>query len=794
MLNAIAPPAEMHLTSGRSTDVMDDVRAVCLRIPPLWDLNNYVAVNPFLAYAGQPIDAAAGEITEALGAAVLPSIVYYRDRWNLNEFGPADLDNPNDGPGHGRERIIRVLSGQAAPPLRAYAPVVTFAEQHDRQHGGEWSETMIRSASRWCAAHASSGGSHWSMGQSSGLFRSWREAASVDRSLDLYGVRGFRAWVARIPDTPEAAIEYALARIDLLDEHRQRYLYKLLGGVFGWASYFRRATWRRGSDDPGEVGELLAIRASMDAAAADLSPGTLKPSKGILPVAVEDEAFRLACQDGLENAHARRLLGGLNRPLSADIKRPTVQAVFCIDVRSEPLRRSLEAQSDAIETIGFAGFFGVALDWQCGAVTSPRCPVLLQPAVSICSTGSETSAAVGRPLQRTQSAPAAAFTYVEVLGLAYGLKLVRDAATTSGAASSPEPTAPFSLEANDAGCGIGQSDRVKIAASILKNMSFGERFARIILLCGHHGQSANNPQAAGLDCGACGGHGGAINARVAAALLNDPAVRNGLTAQGWSLPDDTHFLPAVHNTTTDSVRLLDVDRAPSSHQSDVANLRLQLDAASKQTQLLRAAGLGLSTKSPDRIDQVMRRKACDWSEVRPEWGLAGNAAFLAARRCRTRGVDLGGRTFLHEYDASRDPTGDVLSLILSAPMVVASWINLQYFASTVDNRFFGAGDKTIHNRVGSIGVVLGNGGDLRTGLAEQSVFNPDGTWFHQPLRLQVIVEAERSAIDRVLAAQSAVMDLIQHGWVRLFALSPHGQQTDRWTPQQGWKPFHGEDD
>ena len=123
---------------------------------------------------------------------------------------------------------------------------------------------------------------------------------------------------------------------------------------------------------------------------------------------------------------------------------------------------------------------------------------------------------------------------------------------------------------------------------------------------------------------------------------------------------------------------------------------------------------------------------------------------------------MKGRAFLHEYDAAKDTDGSILTLILSAPMVVASWINLQYFASTVDNDVFGCGNKALHNRVGSIGVVLGNGGDLRTGLASQSVHAPDGSWYHEPLRLQVIVEAKPERIDAVLNSQKAVKDLVDH--------------------------------
>ena len=120
-------------------------------------------------------------------------------------------------------------------------------------------------------------------------------------------------------------------------------------------------------------------------------------------------------------------------------------------------------------------------------------------------------------------------------------------------------------------------------------------------------------------------------------------------------------------------------------------------------------------------------------------------------------------------------------------MVVASWINLQYLASTVDNRAFGAGDKTLHNRVGDVGVVLGNGGDLRTGLPLQSVLDADGTWRHDPLRLQVVVEAPRDRLLGALADLPEVRSLVDHGWVRLLRLDPEGDAVERYVPGWGWE-------
>ncbi|MFZ1467909.1 MAG: putative inorganic carbon transporter subunit DabA, partial [Paracoccaceae bacterium] len=172
---------------------------------------------------------------------------------------------------------------------------------------------------------------------------------------------------------------------------------------------------------------------------------------------------------------------------------------------------------------------------------------------------------------------------------------------------------------------------------------------------------------------------------------------------------------------------------------------------------------------PGATGRTVAGRALNWAEVRPEWGLAGCTAFIAAPREVTANAVLAGRAFLHSYDWQADVGFATLELILTAPVVVASWISLQYYGSTVAPAVFGGGNKLIHNVVGGIGVLQGNGGTLRPGLPWQTVH--DGAQLaHKPLRLSVLIEAPREAILDVLARHDGVRALFDNGWLHLFAL------------------------
>ena len=310
--------------------------------------------------------------------------------------------------------------------------------------------------------------------------------------------------------------------------------------------------------------------------------------------------------------------------------------------------------------------------------------------------------------------------------------------------------------------------KTDLLASILRAMSLTSGFARLLVLVGHGSQSANNPQAAALDCGACGGQTGEVNARILAGLLNDQCLRLELRKRGLDVPEDTVAVAALHNTTTDEVTLFDVAQVPKSHAPDLERLQRILVEASHRTRLERAPSLGLKPvpHRPDALLKQLRRRARDWAETRPEWGLADNAAFIA--------LDFAGRSFLHDYTWADDRDGAVLELIMTAPMLVTHWINLQYHASTVDPARFGSGNKVLHNvACGRIGVFEGNTGDLRIGLSRQSVHDGE-RWMHTPLRLSVFIDAPREMIDAIIARHPTVRRLVEHQWLYLFRFADAG--------------------
>ncbi len=789
------------------------VRWAGQRIAPTWPLDRFIAVNPYHGLGDRPIQTAAAELQLLCGAQLLMPRAFYRRAWQSGQLRREHLAAGLEDH-HSTltvEGLIACLQATPAtlPRLRLVCDLVAMrGDPAQRESLPPWPDYVTHQISQFCAAWFDGGQADWPIPRGPSMYATWKTLAAADRGPVLrMGLPDFRARVAMLPATAQDLLAFVTAELRIPAAACPAYFAALLLRINGWAAWcaYQRFEARKLGGDDDQIVQLLAIRLAWEwllARCAELTEseqllfhtqwGQYNTLLADTRAAQEpdwllQQAMEQAYQDTL--CHTLRSGETQRAESSDDDDALDVQAVFCIDVRSEPFRRALEACSGRIRTSGFAGFFGLPIDYTALGCehAEPRLPGLLSPrlhARESCDRPTQTQhlqrqhqrrAQKGRAARALRRLASSAFAFVETFGMLYALKLLARSLRRTDLRESPlaGPRAAEHQADLPRPSLPDTADLAPMLAGILGAMGRTSDFARLVLLCGHGSTSQNNPHAAALQCGACGGQSGEVNARLLAQLLNTDTLRDALRQHGIDIPGTTWFVAGLHDTTSDDVRLFDLDRVPTMHQALIATLQGWLAQAAASNRQARAATLDPELALLDRSAQrhAFVQRGSDWAQVRPEWGLADNACLIVAPRERTRSISLGGRAFLHDYDFRKDASLRTLELILTAPMVVTHWINLQYYASTVDPLRYGSGNKVLHNIVGGhLGVFEGNGGDLRIGLPQQCLHDGTGTR-HTPLRLSVFIEAPRDAIETVLARQPQIADLVRNEWLRLFQIN-----------------------
>ena len=778
-----------QIAPSLASQLLQAAEAAARAVPPAFPLDATVAVNPFLGQTQEDLATASSRLARVAGVGLTRPRADLVAKVTAGEITDDDLAAALiASPSPVKPHDLAWLKARMHSPAPAPQALPTVAELAATATGTDWPAVIARSFGLWAAGYFDRGQALWTPRPGHGAFAAWREWATHDLTPEIAGLTGFCAHVAEAPDTPDRAVLRASERLGLTPEAAETAFHRLLVDLGGWPMHARWLLWQaelKGGTD-ATLTDLLAIRLVWEEAllalapqvAADWQATVAAHAAPLLPS--PDQALDAVLQEAAEHAHQRKLATLLSGP-AARTGRPALQAAFCIDVRSEVLRRALESQDQGIETLGFAGFFGLPVAHRPEGTDELQAhlPALLNPALTSTSQGEEAQEAetrikarAKRAWGRFRQAAVSSFAFVEAAGPAYGGKLVRDALGLGEKGLTPAPMPRIEG-------GLTAAQKAQTAAAVLRAMSLTEGHARLVLLVGHGAQVTNNPHESAYHCGACCGQTGEVSSRLLAALLNDPETRSGLPAHGLTLAEDTLFVAGLHDTVTDQVTLYRDTAAPD-HAAELEQAEAWLAAAGRLARAERALRL------PGASGETLAKRASDWAEVRPEWGLAGCAAFIAAPRAATTGRDLQGRAFLHSYDWSQDKGFATLELILTAPVVVASWISLQYYGSTVAPQVFGGGNKLIHNVVGGIGVVEGNGGRLRPGLPLQTIHDGE-TPAHEALRLSVMVEAPPEAMTEILRKHDGVRQLFDNGWLHLFALKD-GQITARYRPGLRWDP------
>jgi uncharacterized protein YbcC (UPF0753/DUF2309 family) len=777
----------------------DAVNNACQRIAPIWPLDKSIAVNPWWSMRDQAMSQVAAKLQYLGNVKMLMDKQYYQSMWGA-QINAAHLLDAAKSLG------IQTSQNELVDYLQYAQKNIYFqhlGELLDQQlchvHKVPWGDEIVQQISQFCALYFQyPDRMRYPDDEQDGFYKMWLEVVRQDKGIEiLMAESSLNEKFVALPNSINALFELAQKNLgDDVDETSfTEYCHALLLDVNGWASWMANAAWQAKFIDKQNnlIQQLLAIRLAWDVVLwqqqQQKSPESFalirKTFIGQITTAKIKQSHILAeqqlgwvWQTALELSFQQQLQSkllqqsALQQPLNESAV-PALHAIFCIDVRSEPMRRALESQSTSIKTSGFAGFFGLPIEYaiEGSELVRPQLPGLLKASI--------TAIQADRPvpnkgllLQQVaakQSADAAPSTFgvIEAKGILKAASLFKSSFFPSKPKSGVE-----SLMSNDRWTlmsnkqALTDSELASLVAGVLRAMNLTDNFAARILLVGHGSSCTNNPHSAGLDCGACGGQSGEVNVKVLAQVLNSEGVRQALQGHQIYIPQQSKFIACLHNTTTDEVRYFSSDKAFAGE-----TWTQWLVAAKELAQKQRATSVGISAlQEASKINKEFERQSNDWAQLRPEWGLANNAAFIVAPRYLSQNLDLQGRSFLHDYDWRKDSNFSTLELIITAPMVVTNWINLQYYACVTDNQKYGSGNKLLHNVVGgNMGVFEGNGGDLRIGLPFQSVH--DGKqWRHQPLRLSVYLAAPRQAIAEIISRHKHIADLISNHWLYVFQL------------------------
>ncbi|MCU7914615.1 MAG: DUF2309 domain-containing protein [Candidatus Thiodiazotropha sp. (ex Gloverina cf. vestifex)] len=506
---------------------------------------------------------------------------------------------------------------------------------------------------------------------------------------------------------------------------------------------------------------------------------------------------------------------------------PAAQLVFCMDDREEGIRRHLEELLPEVETLGAAAHFNVLHNWRGlddGRVT-PLAPVVPAPVIpvhEVCEVPTPTAEDVGRLhqqrhqrlnqaaevfLQETRrgllapsllGAVAAPFTLAHVAGkvlmprafgewLQAAKRWLEKPVSTEIRFIAPNDSPEATVESTRLGfTDTEQADRVQ---TLLRAIGLTQDFSPLVAIIGHGSRNQNNPHASAYNCGACAGHFSGPNARLVAAMANRPEVRTLLAEREIVIPPETHFIGGEHDTCNDEIAWYDLEAISSDHQPLLQRVRNSLLEAAQlhaQERCRRFASAPVRPE-PHRAFAHVAGRALDFSQARPELGHATNACAFFGRRSMSRGAFFDRRSFLISYDASQDPTGEVLERHLLINGAVGAGISLEYYFSTVDNEGYGCGSKVMHNVTGFLGVMEGANSDLRTGLPRQMIE------IHEAMRLLVVVEAKTEVLTEIYQRQPPLQELVGNAWVQLTAMDPDDGTIHLFKPDKGWVKWQSDE-
>ena len=644
---------------------------------PSWPLQNIIAVNPFWKFRKSSFKETCIDLRSILHQDLFMPVSWYLDLYQKNEITAASLKKAISTSEWKEVNESAKILDQLFLMSNAHTSLVqeyrTFTEFHDHQCRVSNQKKFSNLLAKFCAGYFDKKQSLTSNPfTQDGFWLGFLHYQKHDRYLEFCDLKKVRSKILALPEqSAESYLESIVKKLEFESNTQViAYFRRALLHTIGWASKFEYDRWQQNlgakpQQSSGSV-ELLAAAVLLDQCyldaiqenqgqklSIDWISGYQQLAKGADPTINPGEILNI-WQTALEFTKQTSLAHKikLNFESEKNTEKPDSHIAMCIDVRSEKIRYEIE-QEDGIETLGFAGFFGVGISYQASLESeeSHRLPALLKSQFEVrpiakhthCKEGGQVGA-LRAYLRNLRKASFSSFLYIEMLGAYTVFHFIKNVLKNSMGYQTPTGI-PARFDDKKFHPQLKPEkttfeDKVAMASGFLDAIGIAPvDLARIFVVAGHGSQTNNNLMGSALDCGACGGSAGDINARVLVSILNNPQIRQTLARQGILVPPDTVFVAAVHETVTNQIYLLDVEQIPPSHRTEIINLEKKLGKASSRFRSKEASEPGTV------LDKSAFRRSANWSETRPEWGLNSNSSFIIAPRKMTSKTPTWWRGF-----------------------------------------------------------------------------------------------------------------------------------------------------
>ncbi|MFT6772125.1 MAG: hypothetical protein ACJARU_002346, partial [Congregibacter sp.] len=320
------------------------------RVAPLWSLEHFVAVNPFLGFTEERFEHAARRVSLACDAQLLMPRSFYREELQAGRMQESDLCIAlAQSPHLGEITLEAVLEGlQVECDSRSHVAISTCADIATQISGRDWSSLIVERVSHWASGYFDAGQAIWPSPFSDlRPYDAWRREMAIDCSDTVMGLGNAQELLAGLPKSPEALCAFVLRKLAVPEALLDLYLHRLLSSIGGWVAYARYQSWGQelAGESPKWVVDLLAIRLSwewvlMQEFARD--GAELAWRRAVLSQVANadierplnsDEIIDQIAQDAFELTWQREAINALAENESTpvgELLRPSTQAVFCI--------------------------------------------------------------------------------------------------------------------------------------------------------------------------------------------------------------------------------------------------------------------------------------------------------------------------------------------------------------------------------------------------------------------------------------------------------------------------------